>query len=100
MNDLTFCKYCNKSIIFLRTKRGKSMPCDSFRVDYVPDQHGKDSILNEDGEIVYGWILEKAADDAEKGYRYDNPFFNIKWPLEPPYIISDKDKTLPLVNLS
>ena len=69
MSDLTYCKYCSKPIIFLQTKKGAKMPCDSARVNYVPDPNGKDVIYDAIGERAIGWIMPAPADDTVKGYR-------------------------------
>lgn len=47
------------------------------------------------------WILYLHSNfytpSSESGIRYNDPFFNFKWPAEP-FVISEKDKFFPLFN--
>jgi len=59
---------------------------------YVPKgcAHGYLS-LTDDTAVLY-FTTQFYIPNTEVGYRYDDPKFGIKWPLDEPYIISDKDK--------
>jgi dTDP-4-dehydrorhamnose 3,5-epimerase len=50
--------------------------------------------LTDDSRIVY-FVTNFYNGSAEKGYRYDDPFFGINWAdyLKGPYILSEKDKS-------
>jgi dTDP-4-dehydrorhamnose 3,5-epimerase len=50
--------------------------------------------LTKDTKVVY-FVSNFYNKSAEKGYRYDDPFFGINWAdyLSEPYILSDKDRS-------
>ncbi|MCX6721520.1 MAG: dTDP-4-dehydrorhamnose 3,5-epimerase [Candidatus Staskawiczbacteria bacterium] len=56
--------------------------------------HGFQS-LKKDSEILY-FISEFYSPENESGVRYDDPFLNIKWPIENPSL-SERDKKWPLI---
>jgi dTDP-4-dehydrorhamnose 3,5-epimerase len=64
---------------------------------YVPENfaHGFQSLEN-DSELIYHHT-EFYTPSADSGVRYDDPALNIKWPL-PPVMVSDKDKSYPLID--
>ena len=68
MNEFTYCQHCNKPIVFKRTAKGMSMPCDSARVNYVLDEQGPFKIFTEAGVFVHGHIVDAWGPKAEKGY--------------------------------
>ena len=45
------------------------MPVDLPRVNYYPDSNGRDTILNDRGEIVKGWIGDTADSKTLKGHK-------------------------------
>ena len=61
---------------------------------YVPEgfAHGIQT-LEDDSELLY-LVSEFYAPKAEGGVRYDDPAFNIQWPL-PVSDLSDKDAAQP-----
>jgi len=63
---------------------------------YVPEMfaHGYQA-LTDDAEVVYQ-VGEFYTPGYEKGLRYNDPFFNIEWPLDVT-VISDKDASWPLL---
>lgn len=73
--------------------------CEHFAVEltaenrtmlYVPKGFGHGFItLEENTEALY-LVDEFYAPDLERGIRYDDPTFKIKWPLQPT-VISEKD---------
>jgi dTDP-4-dehydrorhamnose 3,5-epimerase len=62
---------------------------------YIPKgfAHGFQTLA--DGSEVFYQISEFYAPEAARGYRWDDPAFAIPWP-EPPSVISEKDRNLPL----
>lgn len=50
--------------------------------------------LTDNCEVQY-WVSEFYSPEYEGGVRFDDPVFNIKWPIPNP-ILSDKDKNWPL----
>lgn len=65
---------------------------------YVPKgcAHGY-LTLTDDSQVLY-FVTQFYEPGAEVGYRYDDPLFEIEWPLPQPYIISTKDAEWPLLN--
>jgi dTDP-4-dehydrorhamnose 3,5-epimerase len=62
---------------------------------FVPDgfAHGF-FVLTESATVLYK-VSTPYNPALEKGFRYDDPFFKIKWPKEDP-ILSERDKNHPL----
>jgi len=63
---------------------------DNYKMFYIPEgfAHGFQTL--EDNCEVFYQVSQHYIPAAEKGIRWDDPFFKIKWPLEPT-IISEKD---------
>lgn len=71
------CKKCGEEIIWIRTSRGKAMPCNPKRIPFVRDPMGRFMLVTMNGETVrasidiesdeYGyeshWSTCPAADD-------------------------------------
>ena len=47
--------------------------------------------LEDNCQLLY-MMSEYYIPGKKAGYRYDDPFFSIEWPLSEPYIISDEDR--------
>lgn len=73
---------------------GVELSADNRRALYVPEMfaHGYQT-LTDDTEIFYQ-VSQSYAPLQARGYRYDDPAFNIEWPL-PVTEISEKDKNAP-----
>jgi len=56
--------------------------------------HGLQTL--EDGCVIQYFMSEFYSSEHSSGARWDDPFFNIKWPLTPT-AISEKDKNWPLI---
>lgn len=56
--------------------------------------HGFQTLVN-DCEVQY-FMSEFYSPDYASGVRWDDPYLNIKWPLENPFL-SEKDKNWPLI---
>lgn len=52
--------------------------------------------LEDNSEVQY-FVSEYYAPEYENGIRWDDPSFNIKWPIEPPFLL-ERDKNWPLIN--
>lgn len=74
---------------------GVTLTAESFTMLYVPEgfAHGY-LTLEDDTEVMYQ-VSQMYTPAAERGYRWNDPAFNIAWPVEP-RIISEKDKAHPL----
>jgi dTDP-4-dehydrorhamnose 3,5-epimerase len=76
---------------------GEVLSEENCKALYVPKgfAHGYLS-LTDHSQTLY-FVTQFYTPGSEKGYRYDDPAFNIKWPLEQPFIISEKDAAWPLI---
>lgn len=74
---------------------GAELTADNHRMLYVPPgcAHGYQA-LTDDAEVFY-LVSAFYAPEAERGIRYDDPAFNIEWPLDVT-VISEKDGSWPL----
>lgn len=61
---------------------------------YVPKGFAHGFITLEADTEAFYLVTEFYAPDRERGIRYNDPKFGIRWPLEP-VVISDKDKNQP-----
>jgi dTDP-4-dehydrorhamnose 3,5-epimerase len=73
---------------------GVELTGDGCRMLYVPEgcAHGFQT-LEDDSEVVYQ-VSQFYTPDAERGVRYNDPCFNIVWPLEVT-VVSAKDRSWP-----
>ncbi|MGF1585664.1 MAG: dTDP-4-dehydrorhamnose 3,5-epimerase [Bacteroidales bacterium] len=70
------------------------LTADNYRMVYVPENFAHGFISLEDQSEVYYPVTEFYTPGAERGLRWDDPVFNIKWPI-PVEIISEKDASQP-----
>ncbi|MBW4627509.1 MAG: dTDP-4-dehydrorhamnose 3,5-epimerase [Brasilonema octagenarum HA4186-MV1] len=77
---------------------GVELTAENHRALYVPEMfaHGYQT-LTDSAEVGYQ-VGEFYTPGYERGLRYDDPFFNIQWPLEVTDI-SEKDKNWPLMKM-
>jgi dTDP-4-dehydrorhamnose 3,5-epimerase len=70
------------------------LTADSHRALYVPEgfAHGFQT-LSENSEVFYQ-MFEFYSPEHASGVRWDDPAFEIRWPLSNP-IVSDKDRSYP-----
>ena len=73
---------------------GVELTADNYTMFYVPEDfaHGFQTLTDET-EITYQ-VSQFYTPGSEKGIRFDDPSFDIQWPLEVT-MISDKDRTWP-----
>ena len=70
---------------------GAELTADNRRMMYVPKGFAHGFLtLAEDTEAFY-FVDEFYSPELERGVRYNDPKFDLRWP-EPPKVISDKDK--------
>lgn len=73
---------------------GVELTADSYRMLYVPEGFAHSFItLEDDTEATYQ-VTEFYTPGAERGFRWDDPAFNIQWPVAP-VVISEKDRSHP-----
>ncbi len=67
---------------------------DNYQMLYVPEgfAHGFQT-LEDDTEVIYQ-VTQFYTPGSERGIRYDDPVFNIAWPLAA-QVISEKDRNWP-----
>jgi dTDP-4-dehydrorhamnose 3,5-epimerase len=77
---------------------GVELTADNHRALYVPEMfaHGYQT-LTDDAEVVYQ-VSEFYTPGYERGLRYNDPFFNIAWPL-PVTEVSAKDLNWTLLEM-
>lgn len=70
---------------------GVQLSAENYKMFYIPEgfAHGY-MTLDDHSELIY-MVSAFYTPEKERGVRWDDPAFNIKWPLAPE-IISDKDK--------
>lgn len=70
---------------------GAELTAENRRMMYCPEGFAHGFItLTPDTEAIY-LVSAFYAPDKERGVRYNDPRFNVRWPIEP-VVISDKDK--------
>ena len=74
---------------------GTELSADNGRMLFVPEHcaHGYQT-LEENTEMYY-MASEFYTPDAVRGARFDDPVFNIQWPL-PATVVSEQDRNWPL----
>ena len=73
---------------------GAELSAENRRMMYVPKGFAHGFItLEDDSEAIY-LVSAYYAPEFERGIRWNDPKFNIQWPIEP-QVISDKDRNHP-----
>ena len=62
---------------------------------HVPPGCANSFLTMEDETLVHYYCSQNFNADAERGIRYNDPFFKFKWPIDQPLHISEKDATWP-----
>lgn len=71
------------------------LSADNYRMLYVPEGFAHGFLtLQDDTDVTYQ-VTQYYTPQAEHGYRWNDPTFDIKWPMEP-LVISIKDQSHPL----
>lgn len=78
---------------------GVELTASSYRMLFVPGGFAHGFITLEDlTEVIYQ-VSQNYTPAAERCFRWNDPAFNIQWPLQPE-VISDKDNAHQLLSLS
>jgi len=79
--------------------RGTELSADNGRMLYLPMgcAHGYQTL--EPRTEIYYMTSFYYAPSAVRGRRFDDPAFNIRWPL-PPIMVSEQDRNWPLMEMS
>ncbi len=70
---------------------GEELSADNYRMLYIPEGFAHGYLSLTDNVEVYYNVTAFYTPGAEKGIRWDDKGFNIKWPIEP-VVISEKDR--------
>lgn len=73
---------------------GVELTQDNYKMLYVPEDFAHGFITLADNSEVSYLVTQFYTPGAEAGIRWDDPTFNIQWPIRP-IVISEKDKTHP-----
>jgi dTDP-4-dehydrorhamnose 3,5-epimerase len=73
---------------------GVELNADNYKMVYVPEGFAHGFLSLEDNTEVYYNVTAFYTPGAERGIRWNDPAFNIEWPLEP-VVISKKDREHP-----
>jgi dTDP-4-dehydrorhamnose 3,5-epimerase len=73
---------------------GAELTADNRQMMYVPKGFAHGFITLADDTEAFYFVDEFYSPEYERGVRYNDPKFSLKWPAAP-VVISDKDKNLP-----
>ncbi len=73
---------------------GAELSAENRRMMYVPKGFAHGFITLEDDTEAFYLVSAYYAPEFERGIRWNDPKFNIQWPIEP-QVISDKDRNHP-----
>ncbi len=73
---------------------GVELTENNYKMLYVPENFGHGFLTLEDNAEVAYQVSQFYSPAAERGARYNDPAFGIKWPIDI-QVISDKDKSWP-----
>ena len=70
------CKKCGEPIVWKKTPKGYWIPCDEGLTEYKADEHGKDLVVNDKGEVIRCELTFKGKADglARKPHWASCPF--------------------------
>ncbi len=73
---------------------GVELTSENYKILFVPEKfaHGFQT-LEDNAEVIYQ-VSQFYSPESERGIRYNDPAFGIKWPIGV-QVISDKDKSCP-----
>ncbi len=78
---------------------GVKLTEDNYKMIYVPENFAHGFITLEDDSEVYYLVTQFYNKDAENGLRWNDPVFDINWPIQVTEI-SEKDNNHPDFNLN
>jgi dTDP-4-dehydrorhamnose 3,5-epimerase len=74
------------------------LTADNYKMLYVPENCAHGYITLEDSTEVTYLVSQFYHRERERGVRYDDPAFGVRWPIKV-QVISEKDKSLPYVSI-
>jgi dTDP-4-dehydrorhamnose 3,5-epimerase len=70
----------------------EELTAENRKMMYVPKGFGHGFVTLQDGTEAFYFADEFYAPEQERGVRWNDPRFAIRWPIEP-VVLSDKDRT-------
>ena len=67
-SNTVYCRDCGQMIIFIKTPKGKNMPCETPGVHYTPHETAKTLIADFDGNLRRGYVIDDPVDGSLYGY--------------------------------
>lgn len=64
----TRCQRCGEFIVFVRTERGKQMPCDQRQRAFIKDPNGKTMIMTRAGKLIRCYLTDDVESATGFGY--------------------------------
>jgi dTDP-4-dehydrorhamnose 3,5-epimerase len=77
---------------------GVTLSAENHRALYIPKQFAHGFLTIEDNSEVLYHMSEFYTPVSARGFRWDDPAFEIKWP-EPVLVMSEKDRTWPAFSM-
>ena len=74
---------------------GFKLSAENRKMLYVPENFANGYQALSDNTEVFYMVSQFYSPDSEKGIRYNDPAFNIEWPLKDDVVISEKDSSWP-----
>ena len=68
---------------------------DNNKMLYVPEGFAHGFLTLQDNSTLFYQVSNFYTPGKERGIRYNDPSFNINWPVDKPYVISEKDNNWP-----
>ena len=78
---------------------GEILNADNRNMLFVPPGCAHGYLTLEDNSDVYYLVSAPYSPKSERGIRWDDPAFNIDWPIREELILSDKDQAWPEFHL-
>jgi dTDP-4-dehydrorhamnose 3,5-epimerase len=78
---------------------GNELSSDNYKMVYVPENFAHGILTLEDNSEIYYPVTQFYTPGSERGIRWNDPAFNIKWPIEVE-IVSEKDNSHPDFDIS
>ncbi len=79
---------------------GATLSADNRRMLYVPPGCAHGYLTLEDNSEACYLVSARYAPEAERGIRWDDPAFDIDWPIRENLVLSEKDRAWPAFNLT
>mgnify|MGYP001025061655 FL=1 len=66
--NIRTCKSCGKPILWIRTRSGRSMPCDALPVNYRTKPGGSTKLVTPAGDVISCEPVDDPAEATGWGY--------------------------------